>query len=186
MNRLKKEDLSERDRQVLESIFNPSQIGGEEYLLQDEEKHLTDPQDADDVDDPRVKESQRLEIEAIALTIAGKLSEALEMLGKSIETAPHRPAPWNNRAQVHCLLGQEINALKDVERALELSEGSGRTGCRALCQRGILRRGSADKTLLKILIFLFLKVFKPCGAAILTSPSMLPLHHPFHHQLHAS
>ncbi|XP_049539561.1 tetratricopeptide repeat protein 36 isoform X4 [Anopheles darlingi] len=135
MNRLKKEDLSERDRQVLESIFNPSQIGGEEYLLQDEEKHLTDPQDADDVDDPRVKESQRLEIEAIALTIAGKLSEALEMLGKSIETAPHRPAPWNNRAQVHCLLGQEINALKDVERALELSE-----------------------------------VFKPCGAAILTSP----------------
>ncbi|XP_049539558.1 tetratricopeptide repeat protein 36 homolog isoform X2 [Anopheles darlingi] len=144
MNRLKKEDLSERDRQVLESIFNPSQIGGEEYLLQDEEKHLTDPQDADDVDDPRVKESQRLEIEAIALTNAGKLNEALEILGKSIETAPHRPAPWNNRAQVHCLLGQEIDALKDVERALELSEGNGRTGCRALCQRGILKRKNAD------------------------------------------
>ncbi|XP_035785397.1 tetratricopeptide repeat protein 36 homolog [Anopheles albimanus] len=144
MSRLTKEDLSERDRQVLESIFNPSQIGGEEYLLQEEEKHLTDPQDADEVDDPRVKESQRLEIEAIALTNSSKLREALEMLGNSIEKAPHRPAPWNNRAQVYCLLGQEKDALKDIERALELSERTGRTGCRALCQRGILRRKDGD------------------------------------------
>ncbi|XP_052860557.1 tetratricopeptide repeat protein 36 homolog [Anopheles cruzii] len=140
MNSLSKDSLSERDRQVLESIFNPSQIGGEEYLLQDEEKHLEDPQDDDA--DPRVKESQRLEIEAIALTDAGKLNEALEVFGKSIEIASHRPSGYNNRAQVYCLLGKENDALQDIERALELSNRAGRTGCRALCQRGILRRKS--------------------------------------------
>ncbi|KFB47261.1 AGAP010928-PA-like protein [Anopheles sinensis] len=144
MGSLTKDCLSEHDRQVLESILNPSQIGGEEYLLQEEEAHLVDPQDAEGETDPRLKESQRLEIEAIALAGDAKLAEALELLGKSIEAAPERPAPWNNRAQVYCLLGKETEALQDIEEALKLSNGSGRTGCRALCQRGILKRKSND------------------------------------------
>uniref|UniRef100_A0A182NDC4 TPR_REGION domain-containing protein n=1 Tax=Anopheles dirus TaxID=7168 RepID=A0A182NDC4_9DIPT len=144
MSSLTKDCLSEHDRQVLESILNPSQIGGEEYLLQEEEKHLEDPQDANAESDPRVKESQRMEIEAIALASEGKLTEALTLLGKSIETAPERPAPWNNRAQVNILLGKEDEAQNDIEEALKLSNKSGRTGCRALCQRGILKRKNND------------------------------------------
>uniref|UniRef100_A0A182PZE3 Tetratricopeptide repeat protein 36 n=1 Tax=Anopheles farauti TaxID=69004 RepID=A0A182PZE3_9DIPT len=80
MSSLTKDCLSEHDRQVLESILNPSQIGGEEYLLQEEEKHLDDPQEA----------------------------------------------------------------LADIEQALRLSNNAGRTGCRALCQRGILKRKNND------------------------------------------
>ncbi|XP_050080959.1 tetratricopeptide repeat protein 36 homolog [Anopheles maculipalpis] len=140
MSTLTKDCLSEHDRQVLESILNPSQIGGEEYLLQEEEKHLDDPQDVNAANDPRVKESQRMELEAIALASEGKLPDALELLSKSIEAAPERPAPWNNRAQVYILLGKEEEALKDIEQALALSNNAGRTGCRALCQRGILKR----------------------------------------------
>uniref|UniRef100_A0A182IYQ6 Uncharacterized protein n=1 Tax=Anopheles atroparvus TaxID=41427 RepID=A0A182IYQ6_ANOAO len=143
MGSLTKDCLSEHDRQVLESILNPSQIGGEEYLLQEEETHLGDPQDAEQENDSRVKESQRVEIEAIALANSGKHTEALELLGKSIEIAPQRPAPWNNRAQVYCLLGKE-HALQDIEEALKLSNRSGRTGCRALCQRGVLKRKNND------------------------------------------
>uniref|UniRef100_A0A8W7NZV4 Tetratricopeptide repeat protein 36 n=1 Tax=Anopheles coluzzii TaxID=1518534 RepID=A0A8W7NZV4_ANOCL len=144
MNPLTKDCLSEHDRQVLESILNPSQIGGEEYLLQEEEKHLDDPQDANASSDPRVSDSQRLELEAIGLAGQGKLSEALELLSKSIETAPERPAPWNNRAQVYILLGKEEEALSDIDQALKLSNQTGRTGCRALCQRGILKRKNND------------------------------------------
>ncbi|XP_053676787.1 tetratricopeptide repeat protein 36 homolog [Anopheles nili] len=144
MSSLTKDCLSERDRQVLESILNPSQIGGEEYLLQEEEKHLEDVQDVNGADDPRIKESIRQEIEAITLAGNGNFTEALDLLGKSIESAPERPAPWNNRAQVYRLLGKENDALLDIEKALELSNQSGRTGCRALCQRGIMKRKNDD------------------------------------------
>lgn len=32
----------------------------------------------------------------------------------------------------------------DLEQALKLSDSAGRTGCRALCQRGLLRRKAND------------------------------------------
>uniref|UniRef100_A0A182MUH9 Tetratricopeptide repeat protein 36 n=1 Tax=Anopheles culicifacies TaxID=139723 RepID=A0A182MUH9_9DIPT len=35
-------------------------------------------------------------------------------------------------------------ALKDIDQALKLSNHTGRTGCRALCQRGILKRKNND------------------------------------------
>lgn len=34
--------------------------------------------------------------------------------------------------------------MQDLNKALELCKSSGRTGCRALCQRGLLRRKSGD------------------------------------------
>lgn len=35
-------------------------------------------------------------------------------------------------------------AMEDLEIALKLSNSSGRSGCRALCQRGVLRRLKQD------------------------------------------
>lgn len=34
--------------------------------------------------------------------------------------------------------------MEDLNRALKLSNSSGRTGCRALCQRGVLKRLKND------------------------------------------
>ncbi|XP_058464038.1 tetratricopeptide repeat protein 36 homolog [Malaya genurostris] len=144
MTSLNRDCLSEHDRQVLESIFNPSQIGGEELLYNGEEELPDDLQDIAEPENSRILESKGLELEAIALTENGNLTDAIELFTKAIEIAPERPAPWNNRAQVYRYSGNESAALHDIEQALHLSKRSGRTGCRAFCQRGILRRKHED------------------------------------------
>ncbi|XP_055599932.1 tetratricopeptide repeat protein 36 [Uranotaenia lowii] len=144
MTSISRDCLSDHDRQVLESIFNPSQIGGEEQLYSGEEEYPDDLQDIAEPDNPRIKQSQTLELEAIKLAEHGKLQEAITIFSRAIEIAPERPAPWNNRAQAYRYLGNEKAALEDIEQALKLSKRSGRTGCKALCQRGILRRKNKD------------------------------------------
>ncbi|XP_065075655.1 tetratricopeptide repeat protein 36 homolog [Ochlerotatus camptorhynchus] len=144
MATLNRDCLSEHDRQVLESIFNPSQIGGEELLYTGKEEFPEDLQDLAEPDNPHIQQSKKLEIDAIELAESGKLKDAVDLFSKSIDAAPERPAPWNNRAQVYRYLGNEKAALEDIEQALKLSNRSGRTGCRALCQRGVLRRKNKD------------------------------------------
>ncbi|KAL9703321.1 hypothetical protein quinque_006839 [Culex quinquefasciatus] len=144
MNSISRDCLSEHDRQVLESIFNPSQIGGEEMIYSGEEELPEDLQDLAEPNNPRIQASKKLELEGIELAEKGDLQSALTAFTKSIEAAPDRPAPWNNRAQAHRYLGNEKAALDDIEQALRLSSSSGRTGCKALCQRGILKRKNND------------------------------------------
>ncbi|XP_055625697.1 tetratricopeptide repeat protein 36 homolog [Toxorhynchites rutilus septentrionalis] len=144
MTTISQECLSDHDRQVLESIFNPSQIGGEELLYNGKEEFPEDLQDLAEPNDPRIRLSKKFELEAIQLTEEGKLPEAINLFNRAIETAPERPAPWNNRAQAYRYIGNEKAALDDIEQALKLSKRSGRTGCRALCQRGVLRRKNKD------------------------------------------
>ncbi|XP_053688441.1 tetratricopeptide repeat protein 36 homolog [Sabethes cyaneus] len=144
MTTLNRDCLSEHDRQVLESIFNPSQIGGEELLYNGKEEFPEDLQDRVEPNNPNIIESKKLELIAIQLAEDGKLPEAILQFTKAIQVAPERPAPWNNRAQAYRYLGNEKTALEDIEQALQLSNRSGRTGCRALCQRGVLRRKNND------------------------------------------
>ncbi|XP_058831827.1 tetratricopeptide repeat protein 36 homolog [Topomyia yanbarensis] len=144
MTTLNRDCLSEHDRQVLESIFNPSQIGGEELLYKGEEELPVDLLDLAEPDNPRILKSKSIELEAIKQAENGKLADAITLFTKAIETAPERPAPWNNRAQAYRYSGNDEAALNDIERALQLSNRSGRTGCRAFCQRGVLRRKHND------------------------------------------
>lgn len=71
----------------------------------------TFPPDLVEPDNPRIQQSKKLEIDAIELAEGGKLHEAIELFSKSIEAAPERPAPWNNRAQAHRYLGDEKGKL---------------------------------------------------------------------------
>ena len=57
-----------------------------------------------------------------------------------VELNPDRASSYNNRAQAHRLAGQPDSALKDLDRAIHLSEGKGKAGSNALCQRGVLLR----------------------------------------------
>ena len=57
-----------------------------------------------------------------------------------VSLAPLRPSSYNNRAQALRLAGRPDEALKDLNKAIELSKGEGRAGSSALCQRGVLYR----------------------------------------------
>ncbi|XP_055691363.1 tetratricopeptide repeat protein 36 homolog [Lutzomyia longipalpis] len=147
MPQLLSELLSDRDKAVLDSIFNPFQIGGgaEEGVNWNFDEGLPEEiQDPYEEPTSAVKESIQREVDAIKAAELGDLTKAVELFTSAIEMAPKRPAPWNNRAQAYRLLGNDEAALSDLEEALKLSGGTGRTGCRALCQRGLLRRKNGD------------------------------------------
>ncbi|XP_013187907.1 tetratricopeptide repeat protein 36 [Amyelois transitella] len=135
------ENLSERDRAVLRSIFDPTATIGD--VIDDGD---TFPKDDEEPSTESYQESIRLSAEGVHLAEAGKLKEALEALNKGIEVAPDRAAGYNDRAQVLRLLQKDDDAMSDIDRALQLTEGKQtRARALALCQRGVLlRKRGAD------------------------------------------
>ena len=85
---------------------------------------------------PIFSKSKELEKQAIAACDSGRLSEAVRILDAAVSVAPDRPAPYNNRAQVQRLIGNVTAALEDLNKAIEVSGGQGRSACQAYCQRG--------------------------------------------------
>ena len=62
------------------------------------------------------------------------------MILEVVMLAPLRPASYNNRAQALRLAGRPLEAVDDLNKAIELSQGKGQAGSAALCQRGVLYR----------------------------------------------
>ena len=138
-------------REVLNSILNPNLPLGE-GLFDPEEKV---EEEKSDKDDAKVKD---LEAEAVKAAEAGDVKKALDIFDKVydiildisslcdfpvsqvVSLAPDRPASYNNRAQALRLAGRPDSALKDLDKAIQLSQGKGRSGSSALCQRGVLNR----------------------------------------------
>ncbi|XP_037905797.1 tetratricopeptide repeat protein 36 homolog isoform X2 [Hermetia illucens] len=140
--RLSRDQLSEKDQKVLDSIFNPLQIGGNAHEVYDiKSEELVDPPEEQTEE---VKESARLELEAVELAEKGDTENALRLFQQAIDVCPRRATLYNNRAQTYRLMGNDHAALEDLEKALQLSGGIGRTGCQALCQRGVLHRKLED------------------------------------------
>jgi len=124
---------TQNDREVLNSILNPNLPLGE-GLFDPEEKVAEEKSDKDDA---KVKD---LEAEAVKAAEAGDVKKALDIFDKVVSLAPDRPASYNNRAQALRLAGRPDSALKDLDKAIQLSQGKGRSGSSALCQRGVLNR----------------------------------------------
>ncbi|KAL0883414.1 hypothetical protein ABMA27_016799 [Loxostege sticticalis] len=135
------ENLSERDRAVLRSIFDPTATIGD--VVDDGDNFEDEPEPATD----EYKLSSSLCAQGVQLAEAGKLTEALQLLDKAVEAAPARAAAYNDRAQLYRLMQKDDEAMADLDRALQLTEGS-RSRARALClcQRGVLlrKRGADD------------------------------------------
>ncbi|CAG0917943.1 unnamed protein product [Notodromas monacha] len=124
---------SARDRAVLNTIFNPLLPVGE---LDEADLVLKDVQDESEA----FGSANALEVEGILAAENGNLEKGLECFEKAILLAPEHPAAYNNRAQVFQLLGRTDEALRDLNKAIELSRGEGRSGCQALTQRGCIMR----------------------------------------------
>lgn len=101
--------LSDKDRQVLDSIFNPLQLGGGAEL---DSWMIPVHDDKNDFDQSSEKtelsESERkaLQLEADAILLAEKedYKRSLELFSEAIALYPRRPNSYNNRAQVYRLL----------------------------------------------------------------------------------
>ncbi|XP_067275467.1 tetratricopeptide repeat protein 36 isoform X2 [Pseudorasbora parva] len=81
-----------------------------------------------------------LELQGISAAESGDLPAALQHFSQAIRILPQRASAYNNRAQTKRLQGDTEGALEDLERAISLSSGVGRSACQALVQRGLLLR----------------------------------------------
>ncbi|XP_026761887.1 tetratricopeptide repeat protein 36 homolog [Galleria mellonella] len=130
------ENLSERDKAVLRSIFDPTATIAQ--VVDDGDRF---EEDDDEPSNDAQKESSKFCAEGVQLAEAGKFEEALQVLTKGIEVAPGRAAAYNDRAQLLRLMNRDDDAMADLDKALQLTEGrKGRARALALCQRGVLLR----------------------------------------------
>ncbi|XP_059058426.1 tetratricopeptide repeat protein 36 homolog [Achroia grisella] len=124
------ENLSERDKAVLRSIFDPTATIAQV---------VDDGDQFDDNEEPSNEESVKICAEGVQLAEAGQYEDALRLLTRGIEVAPDRAAAYNDRAQLLRLMKRDNDAMADLDKALQLTEGSkGRARALALCQRGVL------------------------------------------------
>ncbi|KAG5199494.1 hypothetical protein R6Z07F_014001 [Ovis aries] len=128
------------DQAVLQAIFNPDSPFGDIVGL-DLGEEAEKEEDEDEVF-PRaqLEQSKALELQAVIAAEAGDLSTALERFGQAINLLPERASAYNNRAQARRLQGDVAGALEDLERALALSGGRGRTARQGFVQRGLVAR----------------------------------------------
>ncbi|XP_029028148.1 tetratricopeptide repeat protein 36 [Betta splendens] len=127
----------EHDRAVLRAIFNPTTPFGDVPALNQEEE-LIDDDSGFDTD--LLKQVKELETRGVSAAEAGDLCAALQLFSQAVQMLPERASAYNNRAQALRLQGNTAGALADLNRAVSLSSGAGRSGCQALVQRGLLLR----------------------------------------------
>ncbi|XP_067826996.1 tetratricopeptide repeat protein 36 [Heptranchias perlo] len=125
------------DQAVLQAIFNPNTPFGDVLGL-DPEVELTD--DDSRFDPVLVDQAKDLELQGISLAESGNVDAALETFSQAIRIVPERASGYNNRAQALRLKGDTTEALNDLNKAVELSGGQGRTASQALVQRGLIYR----------------------------------------------
>ncbi|XP_053308460.1 tetratricopeptide repeat protein 36 [Spea bombifrons] len=127
------------DLAVLHAIFNPNAPFWdlEEQNIDNREGH----EDSDRKFPPELLEQvQILEKQGVEAAESGDAETALQRFNEAISLLPERASAYNNRAQTLRLKGDIIGALRDLNIAVELSEGQGFVGQQALVQRGLVLR----------------------------------------------
>ncbi|XP_016116321.1 tetratricopeptide repeat protein 36 [Sinocyclocheilus grahami] len=128
---------SAHDRAVLQVIFNPTSPFGDIPGLNQEDE-LTDNDSV--FESELVKQVKDLELQGVSAAESGDLHAAIQHFNQAIRILPQRASAYNNRAQTKRLQGDTEGAVEDLERAISLSSGIGRSACQALVQRGLLLR----------------------------------------------
>ncbi|XP_048418315.1 tetratricopeptide repeat protein 36 [Stegostoma tigrinum] len=125
------------DQAVLQAIFNPNNPFGNNLRLE-AEVELTD--DDSKFDPVLVQQTKELELQGVSLAESGNVDASVEVFTRAIAIIPERASGYNNRAQSLRLMGDATGAMSDLNKAVELSGGIGRTASLAFVQRGLLYR----------------------------------------------
>ncbi|XP_013381584.1 tetratricopeptide repeat protein 36-like [Lingula anatina] len=132
-------DISPHDASVLNAVFNPSLPFGD--VVEDAEQST---QEEVISNTEAVHQARELEVRGVEAAERGDITRALELFNEAVLTAPNWASGYNNRAQVLRLKGDTEGALQDLDKALELSSGTGKAACQAYTQRGLIRRLEGD------------------------------------------
>jgi tetratricopeptide (TPR) repeat protein len=132
------------DRAVLNMILNP--------LLPNEPFDPNgNPNPADPCESlPRFSECRELEKAGIYLAEKEKFDEAIEKFNAASEICPQNPHPYNNRAQAYRMKNKVEEALNDLNKSIELSNGEGKAACAAYTQRAMIYLLKEEKDKAKI------------------------------------
>ncbi|XP_012273174.1 tetratricopeptide repeat protein 36 [Orussus abietinus] len=129
--------LSERDRAILDSIFDPFQpLGTDATSGLENEDLVSEAEDGTSLE-PAIQDVVK---RAISASEGEHFEEAFRLFGEALMANPNSAAILNDRAQALRLAGRDLEAMEDLNAAVGFSEGKGRAGVRALCQRGVLYR----------------------------------------------
>lgn len=139
MSRVTRECLSDHDKAILDTIFNPVQTENYFPVIFDVETSA-DLRDPVEPQTPQVQESIKIEMEGITKAHNGDYITALKFFDEALNHEVSRASVYNNRAQVHRLMGNDNAAFLDLSTAIELANEISLTACQAHCQRGVLYR----------------------------------------------
>ncbi|KAK2586239.1 hypothetical protein KPH14_001496 [Odynerus spinipes] len=130
------EGLSERDRAILNVIFDPLQAHGSIDFSKNEDLDTLNQSETD----PLAEDVLLIVKKAISCAESDNFDECFRLFEEALRKAPSSPSILNDRAQALRLAGRDNEALEDLHMAVKFSQGKGKAGIRALCQRGILYR----------------------------------------------
>ncbi|PIO62220.1 tetratricopeptide repeat protein [Teladorsagia circumcincta] len=82
--------------------------------------------------------------EGVLFAESGHVHKAIDKFNEAIEKCPVNPSAFNNRAQALRLIGKPEEALADLNQAISLSNGVGRSACQAFVQRAMIHRLHGD------------------------------------------
>ncbi|XP_057380508.1 tetratricopeptide repeat protein 36-like isoform X2 [Daphnia carinata] len=128
-----------KDRAILDSIINPL-LPNDEFVPHNDVQEDTDDSEA-------VKTTKEFEKQGVIFAESGRMDQALEMFGKAVECSPMWASAYNNRAQAFRLLKRNEEAMKDLDMAIQLSNGKGKAACQAYCQRAMLNHYTGNEEL---------------------------------------
>ncbi|KAG8434578.1 hypothetical protein GDO86_012812 [Hymenochirus boettgeri] len=127
------------DKAVLHALFNPNVPFGNF-----DEQSPGDIEDNEDLDErfppALLQQVCALERNGVEAAECGDVKTAILRFNEAIVLLPGRASAYNNRAQALRLQGDVTGALKDLDRAVELSGAKGVSGQKALVQRGLILR----------------------------------------------
>ncbi|PAV82962.1 hypothetical protein WR25_08186 isoform B [Diploscapter pachys] len=126
-----------RDRAVLSRILNP--LMPSEDISNNNDVAVDKP-----IEHEGYAESKELEKQGVRTAEGGDVNAAIEIFTRAISTCDINPSAYNNRAQAYRLAEKNEEALADLNRAIELSEGQGKSGCQAFVQRAMIHRLKGD------------------------------------------
>uniref|UniRef100_A0A8C8S170 Tetratricopeptide repeat protein 36 n=1 Tax=Pelusios castaneus TaxID=367368 RepID=A0A8C8S170_9SAUR len=128
------------DRAVLQAIFNPNTPFGGIPGLVEEEKVAADQGEDGAFASKLVEQVKDLELQGVLAAESGDVNTALERFSEAIQLLPERASGYNNRAQALRLKGDVTGALQDLDKALDLSRGTGHVACQGFVQRGLINQ----------------------------------------------
>uniref|UniRef100_A0A914HGS5 Tetratricopeptide repeat protein 36 n=1 Tax=Globodera rostochiensis TaxID=31243 RepID=A0A914HGS5_GLORO len=139
---------SKRDKNVVNLILNPAlPFGIEQREEEGNERKSDDEEKCSKL--PNYRQSEELSLEGVNLAEKGDFENAMEKFDEAIKVCPENASPYNNRAQLFRLLSKIPEALRDLEKALELCGAKGRIAAQSFVQKALIHQFRGEEAMAK-------------------------------------